>query len=85
MKPKASSSIVDANNSVIVSDKLKRGLTMFDETDMTEGKAWLVEKWVTKAVESFRKRRINAQYVKHREEALSAILEMIPGGNCGRG
>lgn len=43
MKPKASSSIVDANNSVIVSDKLKRGLAMFDETDMSKEKGWLVE------------------------------------------
>ena len=53
---------------------------MFDETNMAEEKAWLTEKWATKAIENFRRRRINAQYVKDRREALSTILQMIPGG-----
>lgn len=53
---------------------------MLDEGDMTKEKAWLMGKRVTKAVESFRKRRINAQYVKDRVRALSTILQMIPEG-----
>ncbi|KFD40774.1 hypothetical protein DK28_0215655 [Peptococcaceae bacterium SCADC1_2_3] len=47
---------------------------------MAEEKAWLREKQATKAIEGFRKRRINAQYVKDKGEALSTILQMIPPG-----
>lgn len=53
---------------------------MVDERDTVQERTWLREKWSSRAIDNFKRRRINAQYVKDRSEALSTILHMIPGG-----
>ena len=53
---------------------------MIDETDLSQEKRWFYEQYAKKAVNNFKKKNINAQYVSTREEALTVVLEMIPLG-----
>ena len=61
------------------------GSTLFDETDISQERQWLYEQRARVAVGNLQKRSINAQYVPSRQEALSAILDMIaPGATVAR-
>ena len=53
---------------------------MIDETDISQENEWFYEQRAKTVVNNFQKRNINAQYVPTRQEALSAVLEMIPEG-----
>ena len=53
---------------------------MIDGTDLSEEKKWFHEERARVAVANLQKHNINAQYVPSREEALSAVMEMIPRG-----
>jgi len=51
---------------------------MVNETDVSREMKWFYEERAKAAVASLNKRRINAQYVPSRQEALSAVMAMIP-------
>ena len=51
-----------------------------DENDLSQEKKWLYEQRAKIAVNNFNKKNMNAQYVPDRQEALAAVLEMIPPG-----
>ncbi len=51
-----------------------------DERDLSAELKWLYEERSKIAVANFQRRNINAQYVPGREEALTAVLAMIPEG-----
>lgn len=53
---------------------------MVDETDVSREMKWFYEKRARTVVTNLKKRNINAQYAPSRQEALSAVLEMIPEG-----
>jgi len=53
---------------------------MVDETDVGQEMKWFYEERAKAAVASLNRRNINAQYVPSRQEALSAVIEMIPEG-----
>ena len=53
---------------------------MVDETDISEEKRWFYEERAKVVVAGLQKKNINAQYVSNREQALFAVLEMIPPG-----
>jgi len=53
---------------------------MVDETDVSRELKWFYEERARIAINSLKKRNTNAQYVPSRQEALSAVLEMIPDG-----
>lgn len=53
---------------------------MIDETDMSREREWFYEKRARTAIDNLQKRNMNAQYVSSRQEAVSAVLEMIPPG-----
>jgi len=53
---------------------------MIDETDISQENEWFYEQRAKTVVNNFQKKGINAQYVPSRQEALSAVLEMIPEG-----
>jgi len=53
---------------------------MIDETDISQEKAWLHEERAKTVVKKLQKGNISGQYVPSREEALTAILGMIPPG-----
>jgi len=54
---------------------------MADDTDVSPEKKWLAEERARVAVKNLQRRHINARYVANRQEALEAILEMIPPGD----
>ena len=51
---------------------------MVDERDMSREKQWFYEERAKAAVSGLQKRHINAQYASGRQEALAAVMEMIP-------
>jgi len=53
---------------------------MADDTDVSPEKKWLAEERARVVVKNLQRRHINARYVANREEALEAILGMIPPG-----
>lgn len=53
---------------------------MINDTDISEEKEWLHEEHAKIVVANLQKKRINAQYVSRREEAVAAVLGMIPPG-----
>ena len=53
---------------------------MIDETDISQERKWLCEQRAKAVVNNLQKRNMNGQYVASREEARSAVLEMIPPG-----
>lgn len=53
---------------------------MVDQMNMTLEKKWLDEERAKVAVKNLQRRRMNAQYVANRKEAMDAVLEMIPPG-----
>ena len=53
---------------------------MTDETDLSQEKAWLHEERAKTVIKNLQRKNINGQYVPSREEALTAILGMIPPG-----
>ena len=53
---------------------------MIDETDISQERKWFYEQRARTVVNNLQKRNMNGQYVSSRQEALSAILEMIPPG-----
>ena len=53
---------------------------MTGDMEVTTEKKWLGEQRAKIAISNLNKRNINAQYVASRQEALNAILEMIPHG-----
>ena len=58
---------------------------MVDETNMDQEKAWFYRERADLVVKNLQKRKMNARYVRDREAALSAVLEMIPeGASVGR-
>ena len=59
---------------------------MVDETNLKDEMRWVYENYAKVTVTNLQKKRINAQYVVTREEALSAALDLIPpGATIGRG
>ncbi len=53
---------------------------MIDETDMQAERQWHYQRLAEKAIASFKKRGISAQYVATREESLEKVMELIPEG-----
>jgi hypothetical protein len=53
---------------------------MVNEMDVSQERKWFYEERAKKAIANLQKRNIDAQYVPSREEALSAIMAMIPSG-----
>ena len=53
---------------------------MIDETDISQEKGWFYEERARTVIKNLQKGNISGQYVPSREEALSAILGMIPRG-----
>ncbi len=53
---------------------------MIDETDISQERKWFYEQRAKTVVKNLQKGNVNGQYVSSRQEALSAILEMIPAG-----
>ena len=53
---------------------------MTDETDISQEKAWFYEERARTIIKNLQRKNINGQYVPSREEALTAILGMIPPG-----
>ncbi|MFH1169571.1 MAG: lactate utilization protein [Chloroflexota bacterium] len=51
-----------------------------DETDMGAEKRWRYEHLAEKAVANFKRRRIKAEYVATRGEALEKVMALIPDG-----
>ena len=53
---------------------------MVDEMDLSEERKWFYEERARMVIANLKKKNINAQYTSSREEALSAVLGMIPEG-----
>jgi len=53
---------------------------MIDETDLSQERKWFYEQRAKRVVENLQKKNISAQYVSSQQEALSALMEMIPPG-----
>ena len=53
---------------------------MIDETDISQEKEWFYEERARTVIKNLQKGNISGQYVPSREEALTAILGMIPSG-----
>jgi len=53
---------------------------MIDETDISQEKGWFYEERARTVIKNLQKGNISGQYVPSREEALTAILGMIPSG-----
>ena len=53
---------------------------MVDETDLSQEKKWYYEARARTVIKSLLKRRMNGQYAPSRQEALAAVMEMIPPG-----
>lgn len=53
---------------------------MIEETDLSQEKTWFYEERAKTAVKNFARHNIIAQYVSSRQQALEAVLEMIPAG-----
>ncbi len=53
---------------------------MVDEMNLSEERKWFYEERARMVIANLQKRNINAQYTSSREEALSAVLGMIPEG-----
>lgn len=53
---------------------------MIDENDISTEKQWSYEERAKVAIASFKKRHISARYVSSRQEALEAVLELVPEG-----
>ena len=53
---------------------------MIDETDLSQEKKWFHEVRASTLVKNLQKRNMDGQYVSSRQEALSAVMEMIPPG-----
>ncbi|MFC2002931.1 lactate utilization protein [Chloroflexota bacterium] len=53
---------------------------MIDETDISQERKWLHKERARVVVNNLQERNINGQYVSNRQEALSAVLGMIPPG-----
>ena len=53
---------------------------MIDETDISQEKAWFYEQRARTVIKNLQKGNVNGQYVPNRQEALTAIMEMIPSG-----
>jgi hypothetical protein len=53
---------------------------MMDENDLSQEKKWYYEQRAKVAVSNLLKKNMNAKYVSSRQEALAAVLEMIPTG-----
>jgi hypothetical protein len=51
---------------------------MIDETDLSQERNWLYEQRARTVVKNLQKRNMNAQYVPSRQEAFSAVMDMIP-------
>jgi hypothetical protein len=59
---------------------------MIDETDVGREKSWLYEDLSKSILKNLKKLNIRGQYVKDRQEALTAVLNLIPSGVVvGRG
>jgi len=59
---------------------------MVDETDMSEERKWFYQERAKMVVTNLQKKNINAQYVSTRQEALTALIDMIPlGATVARG
>ncbi len=59
---------------------------MIDESDISQERKWFYEQCASRVVDNLKKNKMNAQYVSSRQEALSAILDMIPAeAVVGRG
>lgn len=59
---------------------------MIDETDISREKNWLYEDLSKSILKNLKKLNIKGQYVKNRQEALTAVLNLIPFGVVvGRG
>ncbi len=56
---------------------------MTDETDISQEKAWFYEERARTVIKNLQRKNINGQYVPSRQEALTAILGMIPPGGGG--
>ncbi|MFC1953312.1 lactate utilization protein [Chloroflexota bacterium] len=52
--------------------------SVMDETDLNPEKKWYKEQLVNKVIKNLEKKGMVAQYAQTREEALTAIIEMIP-------
>ena len=53
---------------------------MIDETDISQEMKWFYEQRAKTVIKNLQKKNTNGQYFPSREEALSAVLEMIPPG-----
>ncbi len=53
---------------------------MVDETDISEERGWFYREHAKRVIDNLQKRNMNGQYVSNRNEALSAVLKMIPPG-----
>ena len=53
---------------------------MVDERDVSRETEWFLEERVSTVITNLGKRAINAQYVPTRQEALAAVMAMIPEG-----
>jgi len=51
-----------------------------DESDISEQRKWFYQERARVVMANLQKRSMNAQYVPSRQEALSAVLEMVPEG-----
>jgi hypothetical protein len=57
---------------------MDEGKTMINESDLSQEKRWFYELRAKTIVNSFQSKNINAQYVFSRDEAVAAVLKMIP-------
>jgi len=53
---------------------------MVDETDITEESQWFNEERARTVIKNLQRRNMNGQYVPNRQEALAAVMAMIPPG-----
>jgi len=53
---------------------------MIDETDISQEKAFFYKQRARKVIENLQKRKMNGYYAANRQEALSAVMDMIPPG-----
>ena len=59
---------------------------MIDETNLKEEMEWVYDNYAKVTIANLQKKRINAQYVSTREEALAKALDLIPPeATIGRG
>lgn len=53
---------------------------MIDEANVSQERQWFYEQRAKMVIGNFKKRNIDAQYVATHQEALTAVLQMIPSG-----